>query len=152
MFGKQDNSEQLFKDWKASETGFQNCVHTDEIICMRPTLPFLLQFCSPPVPSEYFTFCSCLYSTKFFVTWKKKKGRLKPNKNKNEREVREQFLIIELLTWKLQFFSCSLWKGRFLFWSEVRKFRQVWVQTSLTYLCFCYSPSYTCPSHWLVRQ
>lgn len=114
MFDKQGNSQQLFEDWKSSEAEFQNCVHPDEIICMRPTLPFLVQFCSRPVPSERFTFPNYLHSTKSFIAWKKK-GRLKPNKTKKEREIEGQFLIIELPTWKLWSFSCSPWKTRFFF-------------------------------------
>lgn len=119
MFGKQGNSQQLFEDWKSSEAEFQNCVHTDEIICTRPTLLFLLEFCSPPVPSERFTFSNYLHSTKSFIT-RKKKSRLKPNKTKKEWEIGGQFLIIGLPTWKPQSFSCSPWKTRLVFfkWSE----------------------------------
>lgn len=100
MFGKQGHSQHLFKDWKASETGFQNCVNTDEIICMKPILPFLLHSVVHLYHESILPFVITSIEQNLSSLKKEKYIKNKQTKTK-KREIGEQLLIIELLTWKL---------------------------------------------------
>lgn len=80
MFGKQNNSQQLFKDWKASETGFQNSAYwwnhvheTNSAFFFYSSVVHLYHQSGLP-----FVITSITQN----LSSLEKKGRLKTNKNK----------------------------------------------------------------------